>query len=619
MLPRVSPHSSVKTIRHEGGLKQNCSNIGQLGVIKMIDSGRVLIAVPSTGSRSTLRTCIESLLAEWKRVGQCRDEVAITVFLNNREVGAISQLDSSQIQVVDVKAQGFADVRNAILSYTQEKGFDYVLFFDDDQIACEGWLEAFLFARDLKVDVALGPVNAIFPPTAPRWAKLNPELFRYDLSSRASGHFDGHVYSGNTMLRIESTALRRLSFDSRLNQGGEDTYFFHCLRRTGGRFYWVSEARALELQEDERTTIYGFLHRNYWKGRTAYALESMGVFADRLPASLRHTLRVLRSLTRVAVAPIRPATAYLKLFQAAADLAFVCGVCAAALPRHCEATGEAINTGNPRCVRSLFANPWVIGTRRNTLRPKLPSYYVCGVRIAALRPSEAVSTLIQAARAHRPTQVHLCNSYTLSLVDTDPELQKALQCADLNLPDGAPVSWLGWRYGTRGPVRGPTLVGNVVDAGRKVGLKHYLYGGTEGVAEAMKNRVMINFPGAQIVGAETPPYRDLSDNEVNQLGDRIVSSDADIVWIGLGTPRQDYLVPRLSVHVNATLVPIGAAFDFWSGRVRQAPLVLQGKGLEWLYRLAIEPRRLWRRYLFGNPRFVISAIKHWVNHVVRSA
>jgi N-acetylglucosaminyldiphosphoundecaprenol N-acetyl-beta-D-mannosaminyltransferase len=108
-----------------------------------------------------------------------------------------------------------------------------------------------------------------------------------------------------------------------------------------------------------------------------------------------------------------------------------------------------------------------------------------------------------------------------------------------------------------------------------------------------------------------PPFRDLEPVEVRDLARRIERTSAQIVWIGLGTPRQDYLVPQLAAHLNVPVVPVGAAFDFWAGRIREAPRFLRSSGFEWMHRLASEPRRLWRRYLLGNPRFLFSATRHW--------
>lgn len=236
-----------------------------------------------------------------------------------------------------------------------------------------------------------------------------------------------------------------------------------------------------------------------------------------------------------------------------------------------------------------------------------PTYPLCGVAIAAVSPEGAVATLVQRAQQREPFEVHLCNAYTLSLVAEDERLARSLARGDLNLPDGAPVAWFGRRAGTRGPVRGPALVARVADEGTSVGLRHYLYGGAEGVAQQVEEALVALNPAVHVVGAETPPWTDLDESELVALAERITASRADVVWIGLGTPRQDYLVPRLAPLVNCVVVPVGAAFDFLSGRVREAPAILHGSGFEWVYRLAKEPRRLWRRYLTGNPRFLVQA------------
>jgi N-acetylglucosaminyldiphosphoundecaprenol N-acetyl-beta-D-mannosaminyltransferase len=236
-------------------------------------------------------------------------------------------------------------------------------------------------------------------------------------------------------------------------------------------------------------------------------------------------------------------------------------------------------------------------------------YAVCGVPIAAMGTSEAAERVLAAAISGETCQVHLCNAYTLSLVDGDPELARALLAADLNLPDGAPVAWLGRSAGVQGPVRGADLVREIVQRGQD-GVTHYLYGGKEGVAEQMAEALRREVPGLRVVGTECPPFRPIDADEVRRLADRVRSSGAGVVWIGLGTPRQDYLVHQLAPLVDAALVPVGAAFDFWSGNVREAPRFLRGSGLEWVFRLASEPRRLWRRYLVGNPRFVLSAWRH---------
>lgn len=237
------------------------------------------------------------------------------------------------------------------------------------------------------------------------------------------------------------------------------------------------------------------------------------------------------------------------------------------------------------------------------------NYDVAGIPISAMPSDAAAATIVEAGQRRLPLEVHLCNAYTLSLVDRDPELREALVRAHLNLPDGTPVAWLGRRHGVRRPVRGPALVSAVAERGIAQGIGHYFFGGAPGVADEMASRLQANIPGLKVVGVESPPYQVLSDEELDDLARRIVDSDAGVVWVGLGTPRQDHLVRRLGTRVNAAIVPVGAAFDFISGRVQMAPTWMHGSGLEWIYRFVKEPRRLWRRYTIGNARFVILAIR----------
>jgi N-acetylglucosaminyldiphosphoundecaprenol N-acetyl-beta-D-mannosaminyltransferase len=237
------------------------------------------------------------------------------------------------------------------------------------------------------------------------------------------------------------------------------------------------------------------------------------------------------------------------------------------------------------------------------------TYAVCSVPITVADTVTAARRIVTSAGAGETLQVHLCNAYTLSLVDRDPLLRRALAEADLNLADGTPVAWLGRQNGMTGPVRGTRLVGEVARLGTGL-LRHYLYGGKEGVAERMAEELRSAVPEISVVGTETPPFRTLTGDDIDGLVERVRESGANVLWIGLGTPRQDYLVHRLARELTMPIVPVGAAFDFWSGEVNEAPAILHGSGLEWLHRLASEPGRLWHRYLVGNPRFLMTAWRH---------
>jgi len=249
-------------------------------------------------------------------------------------------------------------------------------------------------------------------------------------------------------------------------------------------------------------------------------------------------------------------------------------------------------------------------SKQSSIRAEaIAPYHVCGIPIWPLTASQAADRIVSSALDGRPFETHLCNAFTLSLISDDRELADALQRADLNLPDGAPVAWLGRRVGVRGPVRGSTLVTEVATRGRDRGLRHFLCGGAPGVADAMAARLQARVPGTLVVGTLSPPFKALTEKDLDDLALEINEAQAQVIWIGLGTPRQDYAVPELARRCDAAVVPIGAAFNFWAGTVREAPAALQGHGLEWTYRLAAEPRRLWRRYLIGGPRFARLAWK----------
>jgi N-acetylglucosaminyldiphosphoundecaprenol N-acetyl-beta-D-mannosaminyltransferase len=178
----------------------------------------------------------------------------------------------------------------------------------------------------------------------------------------------------------------------------------------------------------------------------------------------------------------------------------------------------------------------------------------------------------------------------------------------MTTPDGMPMVWLCHWYGFDHVERvyGPDLMLAVCDHGIKPGYRHYLYGGAPGVGERLANCLRARFPGLQIVGIESPPFRSLTPEEESQIGLRIREACPDIVWVGISSPKQERWMAE---HINRFEVPVmvgvGAAFDFLSGIKDQAPRWIQTSGFEWLYRLFHEPRRLWRRYILGYPRFII--------------
>jgi len=174
-------------------------------------------------------------------------------------------------------------------------------------------------------------------------------------------------------------------------------------------------------------------------------------------------------------------------------------------------------------------------------------------------------------------------------------------------PDGMPLVWLGRLAGK--PVSrtsGADIMDQVFRDSEKSGLKHYFYGGNPGVAAKLRDVLQRRFPRLDIVGADFPPFRPLTPEELKSAADAMNASGADVIWIGISTPKQEWLMADLQPFVRGTMLGVGAAFNFLSGEVPRAPRWMQNAGLEWSWRLASEPRRLWRRYLIVIPRFVFS-------------
>ena len=244
-------------------------------------------------------------------------------------------------------------------------------------------------------------------------------------------------------------------------------------------------------------------------------------------------------------------------------------------------------------------------------------FHFAGVQLWDTTVERAVRELARAARERRPLGVHLCNAFTLSLAARDPAYVRTLNRRSYNLVDGVPVSWyFSLTHGrtTSRPVRGPTLMRRVLS---DVAADHFLLGGTPEVVSTLETSALSKAPGCRIVGTFSPPFGEIDDALIATMRDQIVSSGASIVWVGLGTPKQDDVIARLVDNAPAVYVGVGAAFDFLSGAKAEAPRWLQGSGWEWLYRLFREPRRLWRRYLVGNTVFVVKALQEGRRELTR--
>jgi len=190
-----------------------------------------------------------------------------------------------------------------------------------------------------------------------------------------------------------------------------------------------------------------------------------------------------------------------------------------------------------------------------------------------------------------------------------PEYRGAMQNADLVTADGMPLVWLLRWLGVPGATRvcGPDLLPRILEAAADAGIQVGFYGGSEAVLDQLVGRAKRLFPNLRVAYAESPPFRLLTPEEDVIATRTIVRSGVQILFVGLGTPKQDRWMGAHRGRIPAVMLGVGAAFDFFAGSKPQAPRWMQRSGLEWLFRLATEPRRLWRRYVLHNPRFVVLA------------
>ena len=208
--------------------------------------------------------------------------------------------------------------------------------------------------------------------------------------------------------------------------------------------------------------------------------------------------------------------------------------------------------------------------------------------------------------------VHLLNAYSIALANNDQEYRNAIADGAINLPDGLPVCWVSRLRRDRQPltqVRGVAFFLRTFEIGQSYGIKHFLLGSTPETLLALERNLLHLYPEAKIAGSISPPFRALTSKEVEDQDEAILRSGAHIVWVGLGTPKQDFEAARLAASIPVTAAAVGAAFDFVAGTVKEAPPFISKLGFEWLYRLVKEPRRLWRRYIFGNARFLSVAFR----------
>ncbi len=232
---------------------------------------------------------------------------------------------------------------------------------------------------------------------------------------------------------------------------------------------------------------------------------------------------------------------------------------------------------------------------------------ICGVNVSAINLTLACDTICHWVENRKKAYVCVVPASTVVDCQSDEAYRRVINSADMATPDGMPIVWLERLKGYRKVERtyGPDLMLAICKISEEKGYKQYLCGSTPTTCERLESKLKEKFPKLKIVGRFSPSFGEISEKENEMIIQAINQSNPDILWLGLGSPKQDFWMyehrPKLNVPV---IVGVGAAFDFLSGVKKQAPRWIRNIGLEWFFRLCCEPRRLWKRYLIGNSKFI---------------
>lgn len=238
---------------------------------------------------------------------------------------------------------------------------------------------------------------------------------------------------------------------------------------------------------------------------------------------------------------------------------------------------------------------------------KIEKFCILGVKIPAIDMDDACLAVEEAILKEQKKYICVCPVSTIMECKKNEKVLRSVNSADLVTPDGMPVVWLGKMSGYKNISRvyGPELMQNICGISAKKGYKHYFYGSSYDTLNKLEEKLSRKYPGLIISGSFSPPFRQLTEEEDNAIVEEINRSNADIIWVGLGSPKQDLWMHEHRGRINAPiLIGVGAAFDFLAGTKPQAPRWMRDNGFEWLFRLVTEPKRLWRRYLVDCPLFI---------------
>jgi N-acetylglucosaminyldiphosphoundecaprenol N-acetyl-beta-D-mannosaminyltransferase len=232
---------------------------------------------------------------------------------------------------------------------------------------------------------------------------------------------------------------------------------------------------------------------------------------------------------------------------------------------------------------------------------------ILGVKVHATSMDRALSRVESAIANGEKGYVCVTGVQGVMEAQTDSNLKRIINGAYLNIPDGRPTVWVGWLRGfmKMRQVTGPCIMLEICELSRKKGYTHFFYGGNDGVAEQLKESLTQRFPGMKVVGTYTPPFRPLNAEEEAELTRMVAETKPDFFWVGLSTPKQERFMDQYISKLDAKLMfGVGAAFDIHTGRIKDAPYWMKLTGVQWMHRIYQDPKRLWKRYLVNNPKFV---------------
>jgi len=240
-------------------------------------------------------------------------------------------------------------------------------------------------------------------------------------------------------------------------------------------------------------------------------------------------------------------------------------------------------------------------------------FNVLDVQVSAVNLERACSIVDESIQMDRKGYVCVAPVSTIVSCQESGEYKEIVNNAEMVAPDGMPLVWLAKMMGHKEVRRtyGPDLMLTLCDMGQEKGYRHFLYGGSQEASEKMVTTLKKKFPNINIVGRYSPPFRESTVEENEKVIDLINNTQTDILWVGLGAPKQDYWMKNNRDKLDASMmIGVGAAFDFLAGTKKQAPIWMRNAGLEWVFRLCSEPKRLWKRYLIGNTRFIYLLMKN---------